>query len=81
MSGVLVTTPPSALKRSVDRQVALALGALPATTRGALVGVATRSGVNLAVATRVGDRWTIQAYLGKRWDGPLEGGAIVERTW
>ena len=69
---------PSALQTAVRAAVT---DMVPADKNGALVAVATTQGIKVAVAARVGNGWEIVGVLEKPHDGPLEGAAMVTKTW
>jgi hypothetical protein len=81
MSGVVMTSPPPGLVASLDRQVKLLVGELPADKRGAIVTVATTTGMNVAVVARVADGWQVQAFVGKQWGETVEGGGSIVKSW
>ncbi len=81
--GVALNPPPAEILGTVNQMVADALKGIPAGSKGALVGIATRSGsgaihVNLALAKKVRENVTVLTWIGKRWDAPIEGGAAVQ---
>lgn len=76
---------PGVIDAAIQRQVAQALGSIPADKRSALVMVATEKGWNSAVAARIGGGMEVVAWIGKSgWDRPLTGtsqGVYLKGAW
>jgi len=81
LPGVVFTPPPTHLLADALKIVNASTEMLPASARGAIIGIATETGMNAAIVQRLPAGFTVVAWVGKSWGSTLEYGTALQMVW